>query len=121
MDRQQVTAWITAYEQAWRTAGTDALAALFTPDAVYRQGPWEPDVVGLASIGAMWERERSGPDEIFTMASEVVAVEADTAVVRVEVRYGDPLTQEWRDLWVIRYSDDGRCHEFEEWPIAPYS
>jgi hypothetical protein len=25
----------------------------------------------------------------------------------------------WRDLWVIRFDQDGRCVEFVEWPIAP--
>jgi hypothetical protein len=40
-------------------------------------------------------------------------------VVRVEVEYGDPLTNEYRDLWVMRYAGDGRCRSFEEWPFAP--
>jgi hypothetical protein len=119
MDRRRVGDWIAEYERAWRTTGTDSLDRLFTEDAVYRQGPWEPDVTGLAAIGAMWDRERSGPDEVFTMAADVVAVEENTAVVRVEVRYGEPVTQEWRDLWIIRYAPDGRCSFFEEWPVAP--
>ena len=25
----------------------------------------------------------------------------------------------WRDLWVLRFGDDGRVAEFEEWPFAP--
>jgi hypothetical protein len=49
------------------------------------------------------------------MTSEVVAVDGDTAVVRVEVWYGDPVQQEFRDLWVIRFAADGRCAAFEEW------
>jgi hypothetical protein len=27
--------------------------------------------------------------------------------------------ERWRDLWVIRFGDDGRCVAFEEWPFAP--
>jgi hypothetical protein len=42
----------------------------------------------------MWEQDRDGPGETFTLASEIVAVDGDTAVVRVEVRYGDPVRQE---------------------------
>jgi hypothetical protein len=53
------------------------------------------------------------------MASEIVAVDGDTAVVRVEVRYQAPTAREFRDLWVIRFGDDGRCRWFEEWPFAP--
>jgi ketosteroid isomerase-like protein len=119
MDRDQVARWVAAYEAAWRAAGTEALAAIFAADATYRPGPYEEPVSGLAAIARMWEAERDGPGEIFDMSSEIVAAENDTAVVRAEVRYGDPVTQEWRDLWIIRFAPDGRCASFEEWPFAP--
>ena len=48
-----------------------------------------------------------------------LAVDGDTAVVRVEVQYGGAKATRWRDLWVIRFAGDGRCARFEEWPIAP--
>jgi hypothetical protein len=75
--------------------------------------------VGLQAIGQMWERQRSGPDEAFDMTSEVVAIDGATAVVRVEVHYGPPLNQEFRDLWILRFASSGLCGSFEEWPIAP--
>jgi hypothetical protein len=53
------------------------------------------------------------------MDSSVVAVEGNTAVARVLVRYGDPVTQEYTDLWVMRFEDGGRCEWFEEWPFWP--
>ena len=114
-----VTQWVAAYEGAWRAPGTEALTEMFTPDAAYSQGPYEQPVGGLPAIAEMWERERSSPDEEFTMSSEVVAVDVDTAVVRVEVHYGLPTKQEFRDLWIIRFAADGRCRAFEEWPFAP--
>lgn len=121
MGRDGVAAWVAAYERAWRSAGTGALAGLFAPDATYRQGPYDEPVTGLPAIARMWEAERAGPTEVFHMTSEVVAVDGDTAVVRVEVWYGDPVQQEFRDLWVIRFAADGRCAAFEEWPFAPDS
>jgi hypothetical protein len=33
------------------------------------------------------------------MASDIVAVDGDVAVVRLEVGYGEPVRQEYRDLW----------------------
>jgi SnoaL-like domain len=110
---------MAAYEAAWRAAGTEALAGIFAADARYRQGPYEEPVSGLPAIARMWAAERDGPGEVFEMTSEIVAAEADTAVVRVEVRYGDPVTQEWRDLWILRFAPDGLCASFEEWPFAP--
>jgi hypothetical protein len=119
VDRDQVARWVTAYETAWRTAGTEALAGIFTADATYRQGPYDDPVSGLPAIARMWEAERDGPGEVFELTSGIVAAENDTAVVRVAVRYGRPVVQEWSDLWIIRFAADGRCASFEEWPIAP--
>lgn len=119
MDRTEVNRWVEAYEQAWRTPGTEPVAALFTDDASYLQSPYAEPLVGLAAIARMWDEERDGPDEVFTMTSEPVAVDGDTAVVRVEVRYGEPVRQEYRDLWVMRFAPDGRCAAFEEWPFWP--
>ena len=90
-----------AYERAWRTASTELLAQLFAPEATYQTAPFEEPFRGLPAIAAMWEPGRAGSDEVFTMHSEVVAVDGDTGVVRVEVRYGDPVEQHYRDLWVL--------------------
>jgi ketosteroid isomerase-like protein len=119
MERDQVAAWVAAYEKAWRTSGTGALADLFTLDATYRQTPYLEPFTGLPAIARMWELERDGPDETFSMASEIVAVDGDVAVVRLEVRYGEPVRQEYRDLWVLTFAGDGRCRSFEEWPFWP--
>ena len=119
MDRAGVAAWVGRYEQAWRTEGTATLAELFTADASYRTSPWAEPIEGLGAIQGMWEAERQGPHEDFAMVSEVVAVEGDTAVVRVEVVYRYQGGIRWRDLWVVRFASDGRCAAFEEWPFAP--
>lgn len=119
MNRSRVTTWVAAYERAWRTAGTEPLRELFAEDATYSMGPYEDPARGLEEIGALWERERQGPDEEFEMECRVVAVEGDTAVVRVEVEYGPPQRLEYRDLWIVRFDPDGRCREFEEWPFWP--
>lgn len=111
--------WVTAYERAWRTAGTDDLERLFTADATYLTTPYADPIRGLPEIRRFWDADRDGPDEVFTMSWSVVAASGDTAVVRVEVAYGEPVRQEYRDLWIIRFAADGRCREFEEWPFWP--
>ena len=119
MDRTAVEQWVTAYERLWRTPGTDLLAELFAADAVYLPSPWAKPIEGLEAIARFWEAERDGADEEFTMSSDVVAVDRMTAVVRVLVRYGASGSRPWRDLWVLRFTADGRCSSFEEWPFAP--
>jgi SnoaL-like domain len=118
VDRNRLRAWVELYERAWRTAGTELLADLFAPEATYQTAPYEEPFRGLPAIAAMWEDGRQS-DEVFTMRSEVVAVEGDTGVVRVEVHYGDPTRQQYRDLWVVRFDSSGRCIAFEEWPFWP--
>lgn len=119
MDRDDVRAWVEAYERVWRTAGTNALAELFTPDVTYLPSPWATPIRSLVRLAEFWDRERDGPDEVFALTSSVVAVDGDTAVVRVAVDYGDPVTSRWLDLWVLRFDEAGRCQAFEEWPFAP--
>jgi ketosteroid isomerase-like protein len=121
VDRADLERWIETYERAWRTAGTDSLAQLFTPDATYRTEPYREPHRGLEAIARLWEAAREGPDEAFTMSSEIVAVEGDTGVARIEVAYGDPVDREWRDIWIVRLDERGRAVAFEEWPFSPFS
>lgn len=117
LSRKAVESWVAGYERAWRSAGTERLRELFEEGATYRMSPYEDPASGLAEIARLWERERESPEEEFAIAHEVVAVEGGTAVVRVEVRYGDG--REYLDLWVLRFAAAGRCREFEEWPFWP--
>jgi hypothetical protein len=119
MDSTAVEQWVAHYERLWRTPGTQLLAELFAADASYRPSPWARPVEGLEVIARFWEAERVGADEEFTISSDVVAVDAGTAVVRVFVTYGASGRRPWRDLWVLRMDADGRCTWFEEWPFAP--
>ena len=116
---EQLLAWVDGYERAWRAVGTEGLRELFTDDAEYLVTPYDEPVFGLDAIRVMWDEDRDGPDEVFTMTREVVACSGDTGVARVHVRYGDPLVQEYLDLWVVRFAADGRAARFEEWPFWP--
>lgn len=117
MDQQAVEDWVAAYEALWRAPGTEMLAEIFAPEVVYLTSPWARPTHGLQAVADLWEAERDGPDEEFTMTSRVLAVDGATAVVRAEVDYGDGTR--WRDLWVLSFDSEGRCASFEEWPVAP--
>ena len=97
--------------------------AAVTPDARYLRSPYAAPLEGHAAIGDFWvDDEEDGA--VFRMTAEPVAVEGRDAVVRVLVRYGEPVTQEYRDLWVLRFAEDGRVEHFEEWaywPDKPYT
>src|SRR5688572_14576852 len=119
MDTTGFLAWIDAYESARRSPGTDGLHQIFAADAVYLTSPYAEPVVGLDAIAVMWEAEREGPDEAFTMSRGAVAVSGAVGVGRVEVAYGEPVRQHYRDLWVVRFDDAGLAAHFEEWRFWP--
>lgn len=117
--RASVIEWVQDYERAWRAPGTDRARRLFAEDASYRLAPYEAPIEGLDAISAMWDQERGGPDEEFSLDAGIVALEGDTAVVRLEVRYAGPPPREYRDLWILEFDAAGRCRSFEEWPFWP--
>jgi len=119
LDATRFVAWLDRYERLWRTAGTEELSSLFAEDAHYLLSPVEAPLAGLDAIAQIWQGQRDGPDELFTMTRDVVAVTGATGVARVVVRYDDPVTREYVDLWVVRFDDSGRAVHFEEWPFWP--
>jgi uncharacterized protein (TIGR02246 family) len=119
LDRNEIAEWVQTYERAWRTAGTEHLSDLFTHDATYLPSPFAAQMEGLAAIAKFWDEEREGPDEVFTLESEIVAVDGDTGVVRLEVAYGAPHNMVYRDIWIVQLDEHGRCFHFEEWPFWP--
>jgi ketosteroid isomerase-like protein len=116
MDRDDVMRWVAGYERAWREGDLDAVERLFTEHAAYRPSPYEPSELGHEAIKAFWLDDEG---TAFTMNAVVVAVDGDTAVARLEVSYVAPRPQEYRDLWVLRFADDGRVADFEEWAYWP--
>jgi ketosteroid isomerase-like protein len=112
--------WVAEYEGAWRNGDVAAVASLFTEDARYRTSPYSDQKVGHGAIQAFWLDDEG---RAFSVHAEPVAVEGRDAVVRLIVRYADPVEQEYRDLWVLRFASDGRVEDFEEWaywPDKPY-
>ena len=121
MDRNQVMRWVDGYITAWRDEDVGGVERLFTEDAQYRASPCEEPEVGHQAIKAVWLDDAG---EVFTAAAEPFAVDGQQAVVRVEVRYGEPVRQEYRDLWLLKFAEDGRVCDFEEWaywPGKPYT
>lgn len=119
MERDDFARWIDGYERAWRTPGTELLVELFASDATYVAAPFDPPLQGRAAIATFWDAERESAEEVFALTCEQVAVEDNVGVARVEVRYGDPPTRVYRDLWIVTLNGAGRCIAFEEWPFFP--
>ena len=118
MTRDEVMLWVDAYERAWRAADRDAVEQLFTPSARYLRSPYAEPLDGHAAIQDFWvDDDEDGTT--FAMEAWPVVADGTDAVVRVKIDYGDPVHQEYVDLWVLRFADDGRVEHFEEWAYWP--
>lgn len=117
MERRALEEWVERYERVWRAPGTDGVEELFAEGATYLVSPWAEPVVGLAALRTFWDDERPPASDEFTMRSEVLAVDGDVGIARVEVDYANG--NRWRDLWVVTLDAAGRCTRFEEWPFSP--
>jgi ketosteroid isomerase-like protein len=120
MDVSWASEWIEDYGDAWRRKDADAVAELFTPDAVYRSSPLRPPTVGREAIRGYWNDATSTQDGL-------------------ELRFGDPVVHgnrvvvEWwavmRDAGsdvtlpgclLLRFASGGRCAELREyWHLEP--
>jgi hypothetical protein len=116
MNRDEVMGWVDRYERAWRENDVGAVPDLFTAEASYARSPYERALLGHASIQDFWSADA---DATFSMTAEPLAVEGATAVVRVGVQYTAPDSREYKNLWVLRFADDAKVADFEEWPFWP--
>jgi ketosteroid isomerase-like protein len=118
LEREGVARWIADYEAAWRRGRSADLGGLFTADAVYCTSPGAEPLAGIGQIRHWWRAE-SDPAERWELTAEVLAVDGDRAVARLDVRYSAPAQHRFLDLWLMRFAPDGRCAQFEEWYWSP--
>jgi ketosteroid isomerase-like protein len=121
MDRTDVERWIADYRRAWSTDDPAQIGALFTDDATYSPFPWprgENAWHGRDTIVEKWIGHGDSKTG-WRFEHEILAVEGDTAVIEGWTDYdrgeGDPWSEQYSNIWVIRLADDGRASSFREW------
>jgi ketosteroid isomerase-like protein len=107
--------WMDGYVAAWASNDADDIAALFTPDAVYDPQTPEGEWHGVDEIVRRWQ-ERDQNEENWEFEWLPLVETPDIAVITGRTRYLDPPVS-YRNLFVIRFTDDGRCYDFTEWWI----
>jgi ketosteroid isomerase-like protein len=126
VDTSTVTAWLTAYLEAWKSYDREAIGALFSDDVEYRFHPYDEPVVGREAVVEAWlgEGEHQGApgrDEegTYDASYEPVAVDGDVAVAVGSSTYarepGGPIEDVYDNCFVMRFDAAGRCCEFTEW------
>jgi uncharacterized protein (TIGR02246 family) len=118
-DRESVQRWLDAYVRAWQSYDPDAIANLWTEDALWVY-PFGLRAQGRNAIVAEWLTEQHlDADSDYAGHYEPIAVDGDIVVTHGRTRFWDPASgetqAEFDNVWVLRFGPDGRCAEFHEW------
>jgi ketosteroid isomerase-like protein len=112
MTHDAVQTWLDAYIAAWRAYDPVAIAALFAENATYAYQPWATPVEGREAIVAAWLSERDEPGS-WEAEYRPLLVADDQVVVVGDTRYVNG--QDFANLFLLTFDDDGRCSTFVEW------
>lgn len=112
---ERLNAWMDGYVNAWSENDPEAIAALFTDNAIYdpqtADGEWD----GIDEIVEQWTDIGDDPDNWEFQWLPIVEND-ELAVVVGRTRYHNP-PMTYRNLFVIRFNDQGLCTDFTEWYI----
>jgi hypothetical protein len=109
--------WLDRYLVAWRSNEPDDIRALFTEDATYAGGPFDPEPwIGREGIVSGWLDHRDEVGE-WKFEGSPLAFDGRTGFVEGRTDYADGRV--YANLWVIRFADDGRAESFVEWYMEP--
>ncbi len=113
--RTTVQDWLDRYRVAWEERDPDAAAALFTPDALYREQPYAEPFRGQDGVRAYWAQVTATQDDVVVRYGTPV-VDGDRAAVEWWVTMtngGAPVALAGEFLLV--FSEGGLVRELREY------
>lgn len=107
---ETITAWVDRYLTAWRTNGADDIAALFTEDGRYHEGPYETDWIGRGEIIEGWQGRWDWQQGGWDFDWELISIDGHTAVITGVGRYTKLGT--FDNTWTVRFRTPELCENF---------
>ncbi|MFO7300084.1 MAG: nuclear transport factor 2 family protein [Actinomycetes bacterium] len=108
--------WMDGYVRAWTTNDPEDIAELFTPDAIYDPQTPEGEWDGIDEIVSNWVDRVTSDGDDWEFEWQPLVETDEIAVVTGRTRYEDPPAS-YRNLFVIKFDESGRCYDFTEWWI----
>jgi hypothetical protein len=115
MDVTWASDWIEDYADAWRRRDPDALAELFTEDAVYASSPLRAPTVGREAIRAYWREPAGAPEQSETRFGNPVVHGNRVVVEWWSVKRNGDEESTLAGCLLLRFASGGRCAELHEY------
>jgi hypothetical protein len=116
LTRDEFASWLGRYVDAWRSHDAEVIGELFSLDCSYSYSGGHDVVSGRDAIVETWLKEEDVGS--WEAAYEPLAIDDEVHVAIGWTRYFDEgglVRDEYSNIFVCRFDDDGRCHEFSEW------
>jgi ketosteroid isomerase-like protein len=107
--------WLERYRRAWVEKDAAAARELFTPDAIYREQPFEPPFIGNEAVAGYWDRVTLNQRDIELRYGRPVAEGDRVAVEWWATLVNDDKPYTLAGEFLLRFADDGRCRELREY------
>lgn len=117
LTRDQFAAWLDRYIAAWRSGDPEAIGDLFSEDVVYSQNGGQTSISGREAVVADWLEAVSTSDAEWEASYEPLAIEDQVHVAVGSTRdiLADGVREDYSNIFVIRFDEDGRCCDLREW------
>ncbi len=122
LTRDQLAAWLDRYLTAWRSGDAAEIGELFSEDVVYSQNGGQTSVSGREAVVADWLEAAYEPDAEWEASYEPLAIEEQVHVAVGSTRYSreNGIREDFSNIFVCRFDDEGRCSDLREWwMLAP--
>ena len=117
LTRDQFAGWLSRYIEAWRSGDPADIGDLFSEDVSYSQNGGQTGLDGREAVVAAWLEGAYEPTASWEAYYEPLAIEDQVHVAVGSTRYlrEDGVREEFSNIFVCRFDDDGRCCELREW------
>lgn len=109
--------WLSDYKRAWETRDAELAVRLFTPDASYREQPFEPAQHGQDGVRSYWTAATADQRDI-QFTSSVLALNGSTGIAHWHAEFtraSSGVLVALDGIFVLEFADDGRCRDLKEW------
>ena len=122
LTRDQFAAWLDRYIAAWRSGDAADVGDLFSEDVTYSQNGGQTSLEGRDAVVTDWLEGPYAPAASWEASYEPLAIEEQVHVAVGSTRYlrESGVHEDFSNIFVCRFDDQGRCCDLLEWwMLAP--